>query len=101
LTGFRAWPHHERDHHRRDVTDVQMPERIHQDLDRGSLLSTKHLVDAGYTSAELFINPRRDFNITLTGPLQPDNSPGSGREGFERPRSPSTGTATASPARKA
>ncbi len=56
------------------VTDVEMLERIHNDLDRRSLLPAEHLVDAGYTSAGLLIDSRRDFSITLLGPLRAGNS---------------------------
>jgi len=67
------------------VTDVEMLEQIHNNLDRRSLLPAEHLVDAGYTSAELLIDSRRDFSITLLGPLRADNSRQvQAGEGFER-----------------
>ena len=57
------------------VTDVEMLEPIHTGLDRRNLLPDEHIVDAGYTSAELMVSTRRDFSITLLGPLRIDNSP--------------------------
>jgi Transposase DDE domain len=57
------------------VTDVERLEQIHTDLDRKGLCPDEHIVDAGYTSAELMVSSRRDFGITLVGPLRVDNSP--------------------------
>ena len=56
-------------------TDVEMLEHIHTGLHRRNLLPDEHIVDAGYTSAELMISTRREFSITLLGPLRIDNSP--------------------------
>jgi transposase len=56
------------------VTDVERLEQIHTDLDRRDLLPREHIVDAGYTSAQLLIGAQRDFGITLLGPLRIDNS---------------------------
>jgi hypothetical protein len=57
------------------VTDVEMLEHIHAGLDHRNLLPDEHIVDAGYTSAELMISTQSDFSITLLGPLRIDNSP--------------------------
>ncbi|MCW2639032.1 MAG: transposase family protein [Dactylosporangium sp.] len=57
------------------VTDVERTEQIHTGLNRRNLLPHEHIVDAGYTSAELMVGARRDFGITLVGPLRIDNSP--------------------------
>jgi transposase len=57
------------------LTDVEMLEHIHTGLDHRNLLPDEHIVDAGYTSAELMVSTRRDFRITLLGPLRIDNSP--------------------------
>jgi hypothetical protein len=57
------------------VTDVEMLEHIHTGLDRRNLLPDEHIVDAGYTSAELMVSTQSDFSITLLGPLRIDNSP--------------------------
>jgi hypothetical protein len=56
------------------VTDVERLEQIHTDLNRRNLLPGEHIVDAGYTSAELLVSAQRDFGITLLGPLRIDNS---------------------------
>jgi hypothetical protein len=52
-----------------------MLEHIHTGLDHRNLLPDEHIVDAGYTSAELMISTQSDFSITLLGPLRIDNSP--------------------------
>jgi len=46
------------------VTDVERLEQIHTDLNRKCLLPGEHIVDAGYTSAELLVGAQRDFDIT-------------------------------------
>ncbi|WP_202970552.1 transposase [Saccharothrix sp. ALI-22-I] len=56
------------------VTDVEVLERIHTDLDRRGLVPDEHVVDAGYTSADLMVGARREHGITLLGPLRVDNS---------------------------
>ncbi|MDT3446865.1 MULTISPECIES: hypothetical protein [unclassified Pseudofrankia] len=84
------------------VTDVEKLEDIHRDLHRRSLLPAEHLVDAGYTSAEFLIDSKRDFGITLTGPLRASNSPRfRPGTGSTAPRSLSTGTTSTPPARRA
>jgi IS5 family transposase len=67
------------------VTDVERLEQVHTDLDRRDLLPREHIVDAGYTSAELMISSRRDFGVTLLGPLREGNSPQSQtHQGYDR-----------------
>lgn len=56
------------------VTDVEMTDDIHAVLGRKGLLLTEHLVDAGYTSAKLLVDSKRNFGITLLGPLRIDHS---------------------------
>jgi IS5 family transposase len=56
------------------VTDVEVLEQIHADLDRRGLVPGEHVVDAGYTSADLMVGARREHGITLLGPLRVDNS---------------------------
>jgi hypothetical protein len=56
------------------VTDVERLEQVHTDLDRRDLLPGEHIVDAGYTSAELLVSSQRDFGVTLLGPLREGNS---------------------------
>jgi transposase len=56
------------------VTDVAMTEPIHHSLDSKDLLPGEHIVDAGYTSADLLLAARAR-GITLLGPLLTDTSP--------------------------
>lgn len=56
------------------VPDVAMTEPIHDLLDERGLAPSEHVVDAGYTSAELLLAARAR-GITLLGPLLADTSP--------------------------
>ena len=56
------------------VPDVAMTEPIHDMLDAGGLAPAEHVVDAGYTSADILLAARAR-GITLVGPLLADNSP--------------------------
>ncbi|WP_424712495.1 IS1182 family transposase [Kitasatospora acidiphila] len=56
------------------VTDVELVEQVHTGLDRRGLLPGEHVVDTGYTSAEQLVAAKRDFGITLLGPLRADVS---------------------------
>jgi transposase len=56
------------------VPDVAMTEPIHDSLHSKDLLPGEHVVDAGYTSAELLLSARAR-GITLLGPLLADTSP--------------------------
>ncbi len=56
------------------VPDVAMTGPLHDHLAAAGLLPAEHLVDAGYTSADLLVAARR-LGITLIGPLLADNSP--------------------------
>jgi transposase len=56
-----------------DVPDVAMTGPVHDHLAAAGLLPAEHLVDAGYTSADLLVAARRR-GITLIGPLLADNS---------------------------
>lgn len=56
------------------VPDVAMTEPIHEDLHRKDLLPGEHVVDAGYTSADLLLAARAR-GVTLLGPLLADTSP--------------------------
>jgi hypothetical protein len=67
------------------VTDVELLEQIHTDLNRRDLLPGEHIVDAGYTSADLMVSARQDFGVTLLGPLRIDNSEQArAGDGFDR-----------------
>ena len=56
------------------VPDVAMTEPIHDLLEAVGLAPGEHVVDAGYTSADLLLAARAR-GITLVGPLLADNSP--------------------------
>jgi len=56
------------------VPDVAMTEPIHDLLDERGLAPGEHVVDAGYTSADLLLAARAR-GITLVGPLLADTSP--------------------------
>ena len=56
------------------VPDVAMTEPIHDSLDTKDLLPGEHIVDAGYTSADLLLAARAR-GVTLLGPLLADTSP--------------------------
>ena len=56
------------------VPDVAMTEPIHDSLDAKDLLPGEHVVDAGYTSADLLLTARAR-GVTLLGPLLADTSP--------------------------
>lgn len=67
------------------VTDVEILEQVHNGLARRDLLPAEHVVDAGYTSAELMVSSRRDVGVELLGPLRIDNSPQARQgAGFDR-----------------
>lgn len=54
--------------------DVAMTEPIHDSLHAKDLLPGEHVVDAGYTSADLLLAARAR-GVTLLGPLLADTSP--------------------------
>ena len=56
------------------VPDVAMTEPIHDSLHAKDLLPGEHVVDAGYTSADLLLAARAR-GVTLLGPLLADTSP--------------------------
>ena len=56
------------------VADAAMTETIHDTLDTKGLTPAEHVVDAGYTSADIALAARAR-GITLVGPLLEDTSP--------------------------
>jgi len=54
--------------------DVSCTEEIHQGLQGKDLLPQMHLVDTGYVDAELLVNTRQAYGVTLLGPPRTDNS---------------------------
>jgi transposase len=56
------------------VPDDQVVPAIHQALERKALLPQTHLVDAGYTDADLLRNSTTRYGIDLVGPVAADAS---------------------------
>jgi transposase len=56
------------------IPDDTMTATIHADLAAKQLLPAEHLVDAGYTGAQLLVESRSDHQIDLLGPVVPDPS---------------------------
>jgi transposase len=51
------------------VPDISMTDTVHARLARDGRLPGEHLVDAGYVDAHLLVQARREYGITLTGPV--------------------------------
>ena len=49
--------------------DQQVVNSIHQSLAEQNLLPNQHLVDQGYTSAQLITGSKRDYQVELFGPV--------------------------------
>jgi transposase len=56
------------------VPDDQMLLPIHQALAERELLPQVHLVDAGYTDAEVLVSSQNDYGVTILGPVAQDAS---------------------------
>jgi len=52
--------------------DVSVTERIHAALDAKGLLPGEHLLDTGYIDAELLVNAKEDYGISICGPVRKD-----------------------------
>ncbi|MET7593417.1 transposase, partial [Streptomyces sp. NPDC005444] len=73
------------------VADTEMTEPVHQTLAERELLPNVHVVDAGYTTAALFL-AATEQGMELLGPAPHDSSLQSRQnQGFPAPISPSTG----------
>ncbi|MDT0381853.1 IS1182 family transposase [Streptomyces sp. DSM 42041] len=51
------------------VPDISMTDAVHAQLAQVDRLPGEHLVDAGYVDAHLLVSTRREYGITLTGPV--------------------------------
>jgi transposase len=51
------------------VPDISMTDAVHAQLARADRLPGEHLVDAGYVDAHLLVSTRREYGVTLTGPV--------------------------------
>lgn len=55
------------------VQDNQVVDNIHEALDEKGLLPDRHLVDAGYPDGKNIVDSQDDYQVTLFGPIRPDN----------------------------
>ncbi|MCX5095932.1 IS1182 family transposase [Streptomyces sp. NBC_00365] len=68
------------------TTDVEATADVHVGLDERDLLPEVHLVDTGYTSADLLVSARRDFGLELLGPVHlPTTRQAKENAGFDLP----------------
>lgn len=51
------------------VPDISMTDAVHAQLAQADRLPAEHLVDAGYVDAHLLVSARREYGVTLTGPV--------------------------------
>ncbi|AYG81982.1 hypothetical protein DWB77_06240 [Streptomyces hundungensis] len=51
------------------VPDISMTDIVHAQFAQDGRLPGEHLVDAGYVDAHLLVQARREYGITLTGPV--------------------------------
>ncbi|WNI33946.1 IS1182 family transposase [Streptomyces sp. ITFR-6] len=51
------------------VPDISMTDTVHAQLAQDGRLPGEHSVDAGYVDAHLLVQARREYGITLTGPV--------------------------------
>jgi transposase len=54
------------------TADASVTTPIHEALQQKDLLPDTHLVDTGYTDAELVVRSQRDFGVDLLGPMRAD-----------------------------
>ncbi len=67
------------------VPDDQMLAPIHQALAQRGLLPEMHLVDAGYTDAEVLVSSQTEYGVSILGPVAADASwQTKAAEGFDK-----------------
>jgi transposase len=54
--------------------DFDAPAPIHRALAAKELLPAEHLLDAGYTDADLFVTASQEHHMTVIGPVPPNHS---------------------------
>jgi transposase len=65
--------------------DDNMIKEVHESLKRRDLLPGEHLVDKGYTDAHVFVESRREYAVTIVGPVAADPSwQARAGEGFDK-----------------
>ncbi|KOV67857.1 transposase, partial [Streptomyces sp. AS58] len=68
------------------TTDVEATDGVHQVLAERDLLPEVHLVDTGYTSAQLIVSARREHDVELLGPVHlPTTRQAREKAGFDLP----------------
>jgi transposase len=68
------------------TTDVEATDGVHQVLAERDLLPGVHLVDTGYTSAQLIVSARREHDVELLGPVHlPTTRQAREKAGFDLP----------------
>ncbi len=56
------------------ITDSELVVPIHEALSAKQMLPSQHLMDAGYTDAELFVTSQPDYGVDVVGPLRSNGS---------------------------
>jgi transposase len=56
------------------ISDVVQTESIHKSLASIALLPNEHIVDAGYVDATLLVTSRKQYGVTVVGPVRPNVS---------------------------
>jgi transposase len=56
------------------ISDVIQTESIHKSLASIALLPNEHIVDAGYVDATLLVTSRKQYGVTVVGPVRPNVS---------------------------
>ena len=64
--------------------DDNMLEKVHDSLKRRGLLPTEHLVDKGYTDADVLVHSQRQYGVTIVGPVAEDPSWQARGGGFDK-----------------
>jgi len=54
--------------------DDNMAAVVHQSLERRALLPAQHLVDKGYTDADMLVDSKQRHDVTIVGPVSDDPS---------------------------
>ena len=66
------------------VVDNHLTAEVHRTLQERDLLPSSHLIDSGYTSAELLVDSQHRYGIELIGPMREDCSwQAKAAEGFD------------------
>lgn len=69
------------------LQDVSVTESIHASLQAKQLLPGEHFMDAGYIDAELLVDAKDDYGVTICGPVKKDvRWQANQEEGYSLPR---------------